>query len=311
MVYKLAAFLVISHGDLARGRVFAQKGESICETLLGSDNPITIKFANTARDPSRDEKYGHSMRWKMPVDQVPHELGPHDFENWLWRREEPTDPPAKALIPSKQSCFSGFDDLPYKDDIGTNSSFKKRHWRFLGQVMEPILVVPLDLQVMDVHGKRLRVHFYTPQMGMYESSPQQAERGTHSPSSTRGNMISNSDLLVFYQDVRMLKTFPLPVAKIPALSNEVRQFPKPQHNNRRICHECGKRAAGDSMKRCTGCMSLWYCNKDCQMVGWVTKAHKACCKFLKDPDLRSLFPTEWDEVQDSVSFPLKVADGFC
>ncbi|KAG6163106.1 hypothetical protein E4U51_005935 [Claviceps purpurea] len=256
MVYKLAAFLVISHGDLARGRVFAQKGESICKTLLGSDNPMTIKFTNLARDPSRYKKYGQSMRWKLPVDQIPHELGPHDFENWLWSREEPIDPPAKALIPPKQSFFSGFVDLPNKDDIGTNSSFKKRHWCFLGQVMEPILVVPLDLQVMDIHGKRLRVHFYTPQMGMYELSPQQADRGhTLAILDARKYDFKFGPPGVLLQDVRMLK--------------------------------------------------------DCQMVGWVTKAHKACCKFLKDPDLRSLLLTEWDGVQNSVSFPLKVADGFC
>ncbi|KAG6018584.1 hypothetical protein E4U19_000167, partial [Claviceps sp. Clav32 group G5] len=47
---------------------------------------------------------------------------------------------------------------------------------------------------------------------------------------------------------------------------------------------------------------------DCQMVGWVTKGHKASCKALKDHDLRSLLFTKWNEVQDSVSFPLKVAD---
>lgn len=45
------------------------------------------------------------------------------------------------------------------------------------------------------------------------------------------------------------------------------------------------------------------------MVGWVTKGHKASCKLLRDPDLRSLLFTKWDEVQDSVSFPLKAADG--
>ncbi|KAG5933330.1 hypothetical protein E4U60_004528 [Claviceps pazoutovae] len=290
-----AAFPVISHSDLARGRVFAQKGESICKTLLGSDNPITIKFANLARDPSRDEKYGHSMRWKMPVDHVPHELGSHDFEEWLWRREEPIDPPAKALIPPKQSFFSGFVDLPNKDDIGTNSSFKKRHWCFLGQVMEPILVVPLDLQIMDVHGKRLRLS------------------GAHTLAilDARKYDFKFGPPGVLIQDVRMLKCFPLSLTKILELDNDVRQFSKPQQNNCKNCHGCGNSATADSMKRCSGFLSFWYCNKDCQMVGWVTKGHKASCKSLKDPDLRRLLFTEWNEVQDSVSFPLKVADGSC
>ncbi|KAG5994824.1 hypothetical protein E4U52_000731 [Claviceps spartinae] len=48
--------------------------------------------------------------------------------------------------------------------------------------------------------------------------------------------------------------------------------------------------------------------KGCQMVGWTTKAHKGDCKFLRDPDLRGLFLIKWNEVQDCVRFPLRVAD---
>ncbi|KAG6026458.1 hypothetical protein E4U19_002583 [Claviceps sp. Clav32 group G5] len=177
LVYEFAADLTISQGDLARGRVFAQKTASIHKTALGIDSPMAIKFADLARDPSSHDMYGRFMCWRTAVDDIPYELEPHDFEEWLWKRDEQLMAPAKALIPPKQSCFPGFDDLPYKDDIGANSSLRKRHWCFLGQVMEPIHIVPLDVQVMDVHGKKLRVHFYTEKKGLEKSAPNEAQRG--------------------------------------------------------------------------------------------------------------------------------------
>ncbi|KAG6089727.1 hypothetical protein E4U30_008316 [Claviceps sp. LM220 group G6] len=311
LTFELAADLVISHGDLARGRIFAQKAESIYKTVLGSDSPMTIKFADMARDPSRHDRYGLSMCWRMAVDDIPHGLEPHDFEEWLWIRDEPFAP-AKALIPPKQSFFSGFDDLPYKEDIGTNGSFKKRHWCFLGQIREPLLVIPLDLQVMDVRGKKLRVHLYTEKNGVKESPPKDAQLGyTVAVLDATKHDFEFGPPGIRLEDARMIKCFPLPLAKILALVKEVRQFSKPTHNDCRNCDGCGNSAAVASMKRCSGCLLSWYCNKDCQMVGWVTKGHKASCKLFRDPDLRSLLCTKWDEVQDSVSFPLKVADGSC
>ncbi|KAG6026459.1 hypothetical protein E4U19_002584 [Claviceps sp. Clav32 group G5] len=312
LVFELAADLVISHGDLARGRIFAQKAESMYKILLGSDNPMTIKFADMARDPSRHDRYGLSIYWGTFSDDIPYELEPHDFEEWLWRRDKQPMAPAKALIPPKQSFFSAFVDLPYKGDIGTNSSFKKHHWCFLGQIMEPLLIVPLDLHVMDVRGKKLRVHFYTDKRGEDELPPKEAQLGhTVAVLDAIKHDFEFGPPGIRLQDARMIKSFPLPLTKILELVNEFRQFSKPQHNDCRNCHGCGNSAAAASMKRCSGCLSFWYCSKDCQMVGWVTKGHKASCKFLKDPDLRSLLLTEWDGVQDSVSFPLKVATGSC
>ncbi|KAG6293348.1 hypothetical protein E4U09_003027 [Claviceps aff. purpurea] len=93
-----------------------------------------------------------------------------------------------------------------------------------------------------------------------------------------------------------------------ALGNQVHELSFRQHNDTRTCGGCGTSVTAASMKRCSMCLSSWYCNKDCQMVGWVTKAHKDDCKFLRDPDLRGLFLTKWGEVRDSVRFPLKVAD---
>ena len=49
--------------------------------------------------------------------------------------------------------------------------------------------------------------------------------------------------------------------------------------------------------------------KTCQEVGWKEKGHRADCKLLKDPDLQGLFALKWDEFDDHVQFPLRVADG--
>eukprot|EP00123_Amoebidium_parasiticum_P015180 comp22824_c0_seq1/m.35871 comp22824_c0_seq1/g.35871 ORF comp22824_c0_seq1/g.35871 comp22824_c0_seq1/m.35871 type:complete len:261 (-) comp22824_c0_seq1:552-1334(-) len=40
--------------------------------------------------------------------------------------------------------------------------------------------------------------------------------------------------------------------------------------------ECG----GDAFKRCSGCHTVWYCEKECQLAHW--SKHKSVCKRLKD-----------------------------
>ncbi|KAH8671469.1 hypothetical protein BX600DRAFT_496170 [Xylariales sp. PMI_506] len=45
------------------------------------------------------------------------------------------------------------------------------------------------------------------------------------------------------------------------------------------CAECGK--AEESISKCTGCESVAYCGKDCQIKGWNESGHKADCKTLK------------------------------
>ncbi|KAG6299776.1 hypothetical protein E4U45_004317 [Claviceps purpurea] len=307
--YLYAVEIAISQGDLARGRIFAQRVVRSFVTILGSDNPETMEYADMAKNPANYSKklYGSSMRGKTSVDEIPQGLGPDDFENWLWRREPAPLAPARPMSPPCQSLFSGFADLPRRNDVGADS-FQLPYSCFLGEIVETLVSYPLDLNIRDIDGKMVELHFYTKGKGT-ELEPSQYQRG-HTVA------ILNASQYVFkfgprgirHTDPEMTKIFPISLAKMLALNNQVKTFSIRQQNGVRTCHGCGNNSAASSMKRCGMCLSFWYCNRECQTAGWNTKAHKADCKFLRDPDLRGLFLIKWDEVQDFVRFPLKVAD---
>ncbi|KAG6026465.1 hypothetical protein E4U19_002590 [Claviceps sp. Clav32 group G5] len=164
-VYEEAASIAITHGALAKGRVFAQKAASIWTTVAGSDSPEAIKYAALAQKPSRHERYGFSMMWEEAVGEIPQGLGPDDFENWLWNNETPKGL-AKPANLSNQSNFSGFSDLPSNDGVETSGSSKKRHCCFLGEIVEDSLFHPLLLDTKDIHGENVSLHFYTKDKGL-------------------------------------------------------------------------------------------------------------------------------------------------
>ncbi|KAG6131484.1 hypothetical protein E4U12_003651 [Claviceps purpurea] len=286
-----AACLVIAHGDLARGRVFSERAASIWTTIWGSDSPRAIMWGTRARDLSLHERFGYSMSWKTAVDEVPHGLGPDDFENWLWKREKPTELAPPANLPSR-SCFSGLhlqetSLVPLGRDCG-------RH-----------LSPSSEFEIKDMQGHMIPLRFYTKDRGS-ELTADQVKRGyTVAVLDASKHVFKSGPPGIRHEDPRMIKIFPLSMAEMLALEIQVHQFSIPQHNGFRPCHGCGANAAPASMKRCGKCLSFWYCNKECQMAGWTTKAHKGDCKFLKDPDLRGLFLINWDEVQDSIQFPLQ------
>ncbi|KAG6292098.1 hypothetical protein E4U09_003556 [Claviceps aff. purpurea] len=248
-----AACLVIAHGDLARGRVFSERAASIWTTIWGSDSPRAIMWGTRARDLSLHERFGYSMSWKTAVDEVPQGLGPDDFENWLWKREQPTELAQPATLPS-QSCFSRFSDLPCNTGAGTTTgcAFKKRHWCLLGEIVEDIFLHPLEFEIKDMQGHKIPLRFYTKDRGS-ELTADQVKRGyTVAVLDASKHVFKSGPPGIRHEDPRMIK--------------------------------------------------------ECQMTGWTTKAHKGDCKFLKDPDLRGLFLINWDEVQDSIQFPLQAVN---
>ncbi|KAG5991685.1 hypothetical protein E4U52_003420 [Claviceps spartinae] len=174
--YLYAVEIANSQGDLARGRIFAQRVVRSFVTILGSDNPETMECADIAKNPANYSKlYGSSMKWKTSVDDIPQGLGPDDFENWLWKRE-PLIAPTQPTSPPSQSLFSGFVDLAFTDGIGEGRSVQKRHSCFLGEIVGTQVPQPLDLKIRDIHGKIVELYFYTEGKGT-ELEPNQYQRG--------------------------------------------------------------------------------------------------------------------------------------
>ncbi|KAG6095254.1 hypothetical protein E4U30_002606 [Claviceps sp. LM220 group G6] len=309
--YQFATPMAFIRGDLARARIFAQRALSSFVTIQGSDGEEPIEYADMIKNPEdHSKRYPYPKDWKTSVDDVPKGLEPEEFENWLWKREarKLTTAPAQPMSPRSQSLFSGFADLAYKNDMDAAGSFQSRHSCFLGEIVETLVPHPLDLKIRDIHGKTVELHFYTEDEGT-ELVPSQYQKG-HTVA------VLNASQYVFkygprgirHTDPKMMKIFPISLAKMLELNDQVQKFSFPQQNGTSVCHGCGKNAAASSMRRCGKCLSFWYCTKECQMAGWTSKAHKGDCNFLRDPDLRGLFLIKWNEIQECVQFPLPVAD---
>ena len=84
-LYYDAFQISITHGDQARGRLFAERGYKsrvICE---GEDSPETQKMKKLMENPAGHMNFGTSARWKTAKGLVPKGLDTGDFERWLWR----------------------------------------------------------------------------------------------------------------------------------------------------------------------------------------------------------------------------------
>jgi hypothetical protein len=159
-----AAQIAIANGDLARGRVFADRAVSEWQASGGSDCTSVLQHSNLPLDPSKLSLYGMSMKWKTAVDDVPSGLEPKDFENWLWKRET-------NISLSNRAIFPGFADLPSTNTLDAYNQAK--HWCFLGEIVDSIDGIHhLELEVEDVDGKKLPVHFNTEERGREFSSAQ-------------------------------------------------------------------------------------------------------------------------------------------
>ncbi|KAG6026469.1 hypothetical protein E4U19_002594 [Claviceps sp. Clav32 group G5] len=307
-VYRQAWWIANLHGDSARARVFSEKAISLWKTLVGADHEYISHFVNDMRDPANDQLCRDlPKKWKTAIGDIPQGFSPDDFENWLWKRETPKVSEQPTSLPI-QPYFPGFADLPCKNDVGTGGSFKKRHWCFLGEIVKTQVPHPLELEIKDVHGKKIKLRFCTKDREQELKPSQYREGHTVAILDAVQHVFEFGPPGIRHVAPRMVKIFPLSLATMLALNDKVRTFSSRQQDDTTTCHGCGVKAPAASMKRCSMCFSFWYCNKECQAAGWTTKAHKVDCKILRDTDLRALFLINWDEVQDGIQFPLKVTD---
>ncbi|CCE29268.1 uncharacterized protein CPUR_02961 [Claviceps purpurea 20.1] len=308
-VHGHAASLFIKHGDLARGRLFAQMAASMFETLLGNDSIEVIHYACLARNPASDPQYGFSMMWHTSVGDVPHGLTSDDFEDWLWKTKEP-EGLERPMSPLYQGWFSGFADLPHRDDIYAGGSVKIPHSCFLGEIVAVDFCHRLEFEIRDIYDETIPLRFYTNGEGA-ELPPEEYSRGdTIAVLDASRYEFEDGVSGIRHEEPWMVKVFPLCLDEVLALNDQVHEFSFRQQNNTRKCHGCGRTSAEASMKRCDKCLLFWYCNSECQDVGrnTITKTHEDYCKFLQDPDLRALFLIKWKDVQNHIHFPLKVID---
>ena len=284
-----AAQIVIANGDLARGRIFAEGAVSGWWTALGGDSMEVIEHGTLARDPSKHKLYGLSMKWRTTVDEAPRGLEPSDFEDWLWKREKPKHPGQLADLRS-HATFPGFIDLPDKNDVDLDfyessdmvTYRPRRHWCFLGEIVDFATLLRLQMEIKDVDGREIPLYFYTDGRGS-ELAPAQVQRGyTVAILYAQRHTFMFGEPGIRHEDPRMIKVpqqlpiyiikldlcslterdvtqiFPLSLHELLALNDQVQQF-SIELDGIRMCHGCGRKAA--SLKQCGRCSSFWYCDR--------------------------------------------------
>ncbi|KAN0070170.1 SET domain containing protein [Elaphomyces granulatus] len=305
-----AAQIAIANGDLARGRIFAERAVSGWRTTLGGDCTQAIENRALAQDLQKHSLYGLSIKWKTTVDEVPRGLEPSDFEDWLWKREK-TTPPGQLTDLQSRVTFPGFIDLPDENhfdldfyewsDMGTYRP--RRHWCFLGEIVDFGTLIRLQMEIKDVDGRKIPLFFHTDDRGN-ELAHVPIQRGyTVAILYAQRHEFMFCEPGIRHEDPRMIKIFPLSLHELLALNDQVQQF-STKLDGIRSCHGCGRKSA--SLKQCGRCSSFWYCDRGCQEAGWNEKGHRDNCKLLKDPDLRGLFFFKWDEFDNRIEFPLHV-----
>lgn len=164
--------VAITHGDVARARVFAERAASTRAILEGSDSPTVQRMESLARNPSQHMAYGLSGKWRTAGDDIPRELGKDEFERWLWRKQI-VEVSQYADLRS-ETAFPLFDGLPEENDIslefyesaGGFSYRPRKHWCFLAEIIDVENIFRLRLIVKDKFGRTVPIAFYTDDRGL-------------------------------------------------------------------------------------------------------------------------------------------------
>jgi hypothetical protein len=207
-----AAQLAIANSDLARGRIFAERAASIWKTTIGGDSTQAINLRALAQDPSKHELYRVSTKWKTKVDEAPQGLEPSDFEDWLWRREKPKSLGQLANLRSR-ATFPGFINLPVENDIdpefykssNTGAYRPRRHWCFLGEIVDFTTLLRLQMEIKDIDGTTIPLYFYTDGRGSELVPAQVQKEYTVAILYAERHAFMSFELGIRHEDPRMIK----------------------------------------------------------------------------------------------------------
>lgn len=169
--YPDAFQVAVANGDLARGRVFAERLVPLYLSTMGEDSPDVSRYRELIRDPSGHDCYGMSMKWETTVDEVPRGLGSSEFEDWLWRRKEMAQEQRAHL--RNREAFPTFSDLPnsfilesdYFEGENMASRRPSRHWCFLAEILDITSFICLQMAVRDFDGVTVPLFFHTDSRG--------------------------------------------------------------------------------------------------------------------------------------------------
>jgi hypothetical protein len=168
--YMDAARVAIVKGDLARGRIFAERAVEGWRASGGDDCKEVLEHGDLCKNPAKLPLYGLSMEWKTTVDEVPQGLHPAEFEDWLWRRETQANRDLEQCSTGfrDRETFPSFADLPKHGDFQNDPAYApqpSKNWCFLGEIADFTILAHVELEVIDVDDNVLQFRFYTKNRG--------------------------------------------------------------------------------------------------------------------------------------------------
>ncbi|CCT65056.1 uncharacterized protein FFB20_02943 [Fusarium fujikuroi] len=209
--------------------------------------------------------------------------------------------------------FPGFEDLAWDNNLDIqyyrqrdNGYWEPRkHWVFIGEIVEVHIDLRVRLTVRDRDGLEIPVAIYTESRGV-ELGPSKLQVGnTIVIFYAVKHLFMDMTIGIRHEDLQYLKIFPISLDNMMQLSDKI-QTHATLTNEMRTCHGCNDRAA--KLMKCAKCGFFWYCGQKCQLRGWKENGHKEDCMVLRDGNFKGLFSIKWDEFHNHLSFPLRTSE---
>jgi hypothetical protein len=296
-MYRDVGQICIANGDAARGRIFLFRACEVLQVCFGFDCKETMDNFKHGCEPTCNPIYALSDVWKTGVLDVVKALKPEEYQDWLWRRNDPIPEPVVGMFRSR-TFFPGVGELP-EDSHGETvhqtdmekeeANAPRRHWCFLGEITEHTTMRRLQLKLNDIDGKTANLYCCTPGLGReFDQALVQPGHTVAVLYAERAKLLSigetpgirvddpgcikvctfsivpmgSVDYLLLIT-LSITQIIPVGLNALLSLSDQYKQFAT-MTDGARICHVCLKK----TILRCAKCSSAWYCSK----VSLVAKA---------------------------------------
>lgn len=157
--YAEVTALCIAHSDVARAKILFERAYNSYITEHGTEDSTAKECADIREDVTTSDCFGFSTRWKTTEGDIPLAEVQFTFEDWLWKKDDNVIRPSPLADLHDYHTFLGIGGLPteglhdieYHEEVPSNRGKPRRHWCFVGQIMEN--AVPEDyfeLRIKDV-----------------------------------------------------------------------------------------------------------------------------------------------------------------
>ncbi|KAI0937634.1 hypothetical protein AcV7_003619 [Taiwanofungus camphoratus] len=168
-------------------------------------------------------------------------------------------------------------DIPlhyYDQDVNSGHAGPRRHWCFLGEIVDFIVLGRLTVDVRDVSGNLARISFYDDNRGMRFVEGNRLKKGytvVHLYPTQHWFLDMSRGIRVEEEETATI--IPCSMDALFAANDKLQKPPST------TCWMSGCEKS-EGLARCGKCLKAQYCGRDHQIAAWKTE-HKVECKALQ------------------------------